>query len=249
MVRFRVIYRKVGPIRFASHRDIMRAFRRGFTAGRVPVCYSQGFNPHPRISFGPSLRTGWEGLGECMDIDLEEPVADLAERCNPRLPDGLEIVESVEVEERTPKLSTDVTAARYEVTIDPDNLSMEHNPTWASFARTNGLDDVPATDERVGTAMVADIEGRFPSGADAEPIPDPELLEIKTFTREGSLCIEYLSRMDQGKSLFPERMLENILGPHQNQIVPWKIVRKELLVERGNALQPPTSAQVVQART
>jgi hypothetical protein len=223
----------------------MRAFRRAFTAGQVPVCYSQGFNPHPKLSFGPSLRTGWEGLGEYMDVDLECAVHDLPERCNHLLPEGLDIVESVEIVERTPKLSTDIQAARYQVLIDPADFSNERNPVWAAFAGRHGLASLPASDDRVVTALRGDIDARF--GAAAED--QPALVDIHILTKDGSLCIDYLSTMRQGKSLFPEDMLEPILGPMLEQETPWRVTRKELLVARDGAYHAPTSVAATAARS
>jgi radical SAM-linked protein len=235
MVRFRIVYKKMGAIRFASHRDLMRVFRRGFTAGRVPVCYSQGFNPHPKLSFGPSLRTGWEGLGECMDLMLEHPVDDLPARCNDLLPGGLDIVESVQVSTAAPKLSVDVAAARYKVIIDPTNLDQKSNPKWKAF--------LEGTDLPVAAALEADARHRFASVPDG----DPRLLSIHVIHKDGSLCLEYLSTMRQGKSIFPEEILEPNLGAIAEMDVPPVVVRKELLVQRGDDLLAVTDPAVVRA--
>jgi hypothetical protein len=178
-----------------------------------------------------------------MDLVLERTISDLPERCNQRLPEGLEILESVEVAEGTPKLSTDVTAARYEVIVDPANFSIEHNPVWADFARRAELDSLPVSDDRVIAALRSDIETRFAAATDDEP----ELVDIKLFSKEVNLWIEYLSTMTQGKSLFPEQIMEPILGPALDQEIPWRVVRKELLVARDGVYQPPTSHGVVQA--
>ena len=118
MVRLRIKYEKRGPIRFTSHRDLLRIFRRCFAAGEIPVRFSQGFNPHPKFSFGPSLRTGWEGLDEYMDVFLETPIDDAVSRCNTHLPDGFRVIETARVSESVPKLSADVKAARYGVVLD-----------------------------------------------------------------------------------------------------------------------------------
>jgi hypothetical protein len=253
MVRVRITYKKVGAIRYASHRDLMRIFRRGFTAGGVPVCYSQGFNPHPRLSFGPSLRTGWEGYGECMDVELERHAPDLVARSNANLPDGLEILEAVELTGSTPKLSADIGAARYEVIVDPATLQPGRNASWDRFVTTvadttSAPAGTPALDERVLSALASDINTRYGPGDDTgEPHDEPRLLDVKlSSTKDGDLCLEYLSTMHQGKSIFPEQILEPVMGAALEQDVPWSVVRTGLYVRRHGACHSPTDKGAVQ---
>ena len=69
-VRFR--FSKTGKIRFTSHRDVARMWERALRRSRLPVALSQGFSPHPLLSFGLALPTGCESLGEYLDARLEE---------------------------------------------------------------------------------------------------------------------------------------------------------------------------------
>jgi radical SAM-linked protein len=96
--RLRVRYAKRGRLRFTSHRDFSRAFERAVFRARVPMAYSSGFNPHPRISYAGAAPTGSASEAEYLELALAEVVdpaaihAALAES----LPDGLDIVEVVE---------------------------------------------------------------------------------------------------------------------------------------------------------
>lgn len=244
MVRFRIRYEKVGPIRYTSHRDLLRIFRRCLATADVPVCYSQGFNPHPRISFGPSLRTGWESLDEYLDVLLERPVDDLTMRCNTALPEGLEILEMAQAETSVPKLSADVMAARYQVTVDAANLAPEGSPQWADFVRraqANG---------HAGKWPLAELEDdlrrRFPSGAaSVDGGAGPSLLEINVDEQGDGLRIEYLSTMHQGKGIFPD-VLEPYFGDPDGMTVPFQVVRKALFVARRGAFLSPINKGVVQ---
>jgi radical SAM-linked protein len=56
--RLRIRYAKRGRLRFTSHRDFSRAFERAVARARIPVAYSSGFNPHPRISYAGAAPTG-----------------------------------------------------------------------------------------------------------------------------------------------------------------------------------------------
>ena len=96
--RLRVRYAKRGRLRFTSHRDFSRAFERAVFRARVPMAYSSGFNPHPRISYAGAAPTGSASEAEYLELALAEVVdpatihASLAEA----LPDGLDVVEVVQ---------------------------------------------------------------------------------------------------------------------------------------------------------
>jgi radical SAM-linked protein len=96
--RLRIRYAKRGRLRFTSHRDFSRAFERAVFRARVPMAYSSGFNPHPRISYAGAAPTGSASEAEYLELALAQVVdpatihASLAEA----LPDGLDIVEVVE---------------------------------------------------------------------------------------------------------------------------------------------------------
>lgn len=92
-MRFR--FTKTGKIRFTSHRDVARMWERALRRSRLPVGLSQGFSPHPLLSFGLALPTGCESLGEYLDARLEEtrpeevPYEALPGVLTPLLPDGV----------------------------------------------------------------------------------------------------------------------------------------------------------------
>jgi radical SAM-linked protein len=247
MVRYRIRYQKVRAIRFTSHRDLLRIFRRSLASANVPVCFSRGFNPHPRFSFGPSLRTGWEGLDEYMDVQLEQAIVDLDTRCNNKLPGGLKIVGFARVGNSVPKLSADIKAARYEVTVDKSNLQEGRKPNWDSFRRKAGAAEPDEGREGLCRALEDELRRRFDSESadDNGGAREPSLLDIKISEKDGELRIDYLSTMEQGRSLFPE-MLEEYIGDSLGMEVPMKVVRTALLVERDGVYHSPISKGVVQ---
>ena len=96
--RLRIRYAKRGRLRFTSHRDFSRAFERAIFRARLPMAYSSGFNPHPRISYAGAAPTGSASEAEYLEIGLAE-IVDLAavhEALAEALPDGLDVVEVVE---------------------------------------------------------------------------------------------------------------------------------------------------------
>ena len=69
--RIRIRYAKRGPLRFTSHRDFARAFERAVRRAGVPVAYSQGFSPHPKISYASAAPTGVASEAEYLEIGLQ----------------------------------------------------------------------------------------------------------------------------------------------------------------------------------
>jgi radical SAM-linked protein len=95
--RLRLRYAKRGRLRFTSHRDFSRAFERAVFRARIPMAYSSGFNPHPRISYAGAAPTGSASEAEYLEIALAEeldPARALAE-IDAALPPGLDVLEVV----------------------------------------------------------------------------------------------------------------------------------------------------------
>jgi len=103
--RYRVWFSKTGPLRFISHHDLMRVFQRAVRRAGIPVRFSQGFNPRPRISYLAPLPVYHEGLRELLVIDLQVPLppSQLQTQLAAQLPPGLEIVgvEEIPANKRT----------------------------------------------------------------------------------------------------------------------------------------------------
>ena len=96
--RLRVRYAKRGRLRFTSHRDFSRAFERAVFRARIPMAYSSGFNPHPRISYAGAAPTGSASEAEYLELALAEVVvpADIHAMLDEALPPGLDVLEVVE---------------------------------------------------------------------------------------------------------------------------------------------------------
>lgn len=95
--RLRVRYAKRGRLRFTSHRDFSRAFERAVFRARVPMAYSSGFNPHPRISYAGAAPTGSASEAEYLELALAREVdpAEVHAALDEALPPGLDVLEVV----------------------------------------------------------------------------------------------------------------------------------------------------------
>jgi radical SAM-linked protein len=116
-MRVRVRYAKTDQLRFTSHLDVTRAIQRALRRARVPVCYSQGYSHHPRISFGPPLPLGVVGEAEYFDVSICSRLDDnWLEGLNGGFPAGLRAYEARIVSQQGPSLVALVSAAEYQVT-------------------------------------------------------------------------------------------------------------------------------------
>jgi radical SAM-linked protein len=116
--RIRLRYTKRGRLRFTSHRDFQRAFERALRRAEVPMAYSAGFTPHPKVSYANAAPTGTGSEAEYLEIALTEPrdPEQLRAVLDESLPDGLDIVDAVEA--RTPGFAERLTASVWELRLD-----------------------------------------------------------------------------------------------------------------------------------
>ncbi|MEU1350191.1 TIGR03936 family radical SAM-associated protein [Streptomyces sp. NPDC005775] len=118
MQRIRLRYTKRGRLRFTSHRDFQRAFERALRRSEVPMAYSAGFTPHPKVSYANAAPTGTGSEAEFLEIALTEArdPGTLRELLNDSLPDGLDITDAVEA--RTSGLADRLTASIWEMRLN-----------------------------------------------------------------------------------------------------------------------------------
>ena len=100
MQKIRVRYAKRGRLAFTSHRDFARALERAMRRAAVPIAYSSGFSPHPKISYASAAPTGVASEAEYFEVGLQSPVDPewLRTALDAALPPGLDIVTAVEAQ-------------------------------------------------------------------------------------------------------------------------------------------------------
>lgn len=124
-------FEKNNSVRFVSHLDIQRLFHRAMRRAELPIAYSNGFNPHPLMSFATALSVGVTSEAEWFDVKLTEHMdpSVFMERLNAMLPDGFAIKEACEDSAALPSLSVMMAAAMYKVkaVADDNDYSMLQN--------------------------------------------------------------------------------------------------------------------------
>jgi len=121
-MRIRIKFAKTEAIRFTGNLDLHRAWERTFRRAGLPLAYSQGFNPRPRIQLASALPLGFTSQGEIADVWLEEdlPLEAISAALEGALPPGLRLIELKQIEMTAPAPQTEVDAAEFIVTLlDP----------------------------------------------------------------------------------------------------------------------------------
>src|SRR5215208_7314281 len=116
-MRIRITFVKQGALRYIGQLDLHKLWERAARRAKLPLAYSQGFHPQPKMNMAAALPLGFSSRCEVLDMRLEHDVVleDLPARLNVTLPSGLQVVAAVQVDERAPALQTQVASAEYEV--------------------------------------------------------------------------------------------------------------------------------------
>jgi radical SAM-linked protein len=154
-VKLRIRFAKIGRVRWTSHRDVARMWERALRRARLPVAYTEGFSPRPKLSFGLALPTGCESNAEYLDVALREPVApdEVTTTFSALLPEGVDVLGAHVLPEGTGSLQEDVTSCRWEIDVpllDPDALD-------AVIAQVMRAEVLSVTRERKGRPVTDDL--------------------------------------------------------------------------------------------
>ncbi len=117
--RLRMTFAKGEQVKYISHLDMMRLWERALRRANIPLLYSMGFNPRPKISIAAPLAVGLTGQREVMDVTLDTPIspADFAATVTRQLPPGITLLQVEEVYMALPSLQSQVRSAEYRVIV------------------------------------------------------------------------------------------------------------------------------------
>ena len=118
-MRIRITFKKLGALRYTGHLDLHRLWERAARRAELPLAYSQGFHPQPKMNIAAALPLGFSSRCEMIDMRLEHDISldGLQEKLQGTLPTGIQVSSVEPVDERAPALQTQVAAAEYEVTL------------------------------------------------------------------------------------------------------------------------------------
>jgi radical SAM-linked protein len=124
-IRLRLTFSKSGPLKYSSHLDLMRVWERALRRAEVPLAYSGGYNPRPKLQLARALPLGHSAENEILDIWLEDQAGEqgsrgaeeFIEKLAPVLPEGLMVKEVRSVDPKGPAMQTQVVATTYRVAV------------------------------------------------------------------------------------------------------------------------------------
>ncbi len=154
-MRIRIRFSKIGRVRWTSHRDVARMWERALRRARIPMAYTEGFSPRPKVSFGLALPTGCESWAEYLDVAVREPMTapEVTDTLSSLLPDGVDVLAAQVLPSGAGSLQEEVTSCRWEIDVpqmDPDSLA-------AVVSRVLGAEVLPVTRERKGRPVTDDL--------------------------------------------------------------------------------------------
>ncbi len=203
-MRLRITFSKSGALRYTGHLDLHTIWERTVRRAGLPLAYTQGFHPGPKIQLASALPLGFVGRAEVVDVWLADgssgvqpPVAvDYINLLQPAAPPGLVISSVEEVDDHSPALQTQVVSAEYEVTL--------LEPV-----------DMPVLEKAVTVLLAAPSLSRERRGKTYDLRPLIESLELLPPGESGSLHIQMRLAARGGATGRPEEVLDALGIPFE----------------------------------
>ena len=225
----RVRYTKLGKIRFIGHRDVARIWERSLRKANIPVLYSQGFSPHPRISFGLALPTGFESEAEYVDVYLGEDFfldafdeKIIQENINKALPSGMDVLAIGIFPTSGDSLQEAVDACVWEVRVSGTSFEEFEVIRKKLFSS----DSLSIERERKGKILVEDVRSQVHS----MDITEDHIDGVTILTELGT----------KPRVLRPTDLLKRI----NSELRTIRVLRKEQLTLQGNQRIEPLSIEL-----
>lgn len=217
MLAVRLRSTKKGKIRFASHRDIAKVWERTLRISNIPLMYSQGFSPRPKISYGLALPTGAESDCEYIDLQVDDSnresinVEEICTSLNDNLPPGILINGASVMNGKFPSLQQTVTSCIWDITVNEDDTKVD---SWVD--RINNENTIVLRRERKGKEVVDDIK------------PQVHLVRKNYERIDGRVTLQ-AELGTQPRSLRPSELLRSM----EPCLTEYKLRRRKQIVEEG----------------
>ena len=214
--RIRLRYSKTGPARFIPHLDIIRIFDRAARRAEIPIVYTQGFRPHPKISFGPPLALGVASIAEYLDMEVEiGREADLQTRFNQYLPEGMKILQYKAIYTKVPALAAIINRSTYEVFLGNTNIPEEWLTEW--------LQQSSVVVQREVKEEIREV--------DIRPF-------VSRLERSGNKIVVEVD-VKEGRTARITEIMESLLAPHGMDYRRFLIQRTGQYIVDGNSIYTP----------
>ena len=206
--------------RYISHLDIQRSLQRTVRRADIPVAFSQGFNPHPQISFATALSVGQTGSNEWVEIKLEKEIStdDFMQRMNAAFPRGMSINAAYFKENGFPSVASLMTEAEYTaICTDGDFAALER-----------AINELSCADE------ISVLKSKKEKGRKVEAQVDikPMLYSLSVTERtDERIVVKARGRLDTAGGLNMDLLLRTA-NEKANAEVYWKINRDKIILKQ-----------------
>ena len=177
-MRIRIIFSKQGPLRYTGHLDLHKLWERAARRAELPLAYSQGFHPQPKMNLASALPLGFSSRCEVLDMRLERdiPLDGLINKLNETMPTGISILNIEQVNDRAPALQTQVVSAEYEVVLTEPIDGSELTRRVASVMDSESIPRTRRNKEYDLRPLIEELSL-------TPPLPEGEGQEIKIFMK------------------------------------------------------------------
>ncbi|MDO8753219.1 MAG: TIGR03936 family radical SAM-associated protein [Anaerolineales bacterium] len=209
-MRARITFTKQGALRYTGHLDLHRLWERAMRRADLPLSYSQGFHPQPKISLAAALPLGFSSLGEVLDVRFNEEISteEIATRLKDNLPVDIQVTKVEGVDERAPALQTQVLSAAYDVHL------------------TEPVDGSDLT-RKIGALMMSKSLPRERRGKSYDLRPLIELLSVVT-EENGGICLRLTLSARDGATGRPEEVLNALdIEPEYTRVERTRLIFQE----------------------
>jgi len=234
--RFRVAYEKRGQARFTSHLDLVRIFDRALRVAKIPMAFSQGFNRHAKIAYGPPLSLGATSRAEYFDLELAQPCAwPVIEAMNEVLPEGIRITGGRTFTRTTDSLMAAISLADFEVRLTNylmDRLSRGEN---VHRVRQELERNIAAFRDASEWMVTKQAHGQKGKTVNARP-------SVHAISMDPAGTVLIQSRLHAPGYLKPDLLLRSFLPSFEFDPRLLLVHRESLWIERGGAVLNPLDA-------
>lgn len=215
MSRYIIKFKKEGYLKYTSHLDIMRFFHRTFRRAEMKLLYSQGFNPHPKMSIAQPLSLGYTSTGDYIEIETEAhlDLDNTFSALNRLMPLGMEVVCIKAIGQGKKTLAALVEYGEYEVTMDEKYMHV--GPIIETFMQQDKI-EVKKLQRKTGIESIIDIK--------------PMIYSLGYESFDNNIILTMIIRNGSHSNLNPELLLQALLefSKFEDEFTGIEINRKEL---------------------
>ncbi len=235
MVTIRVKFRRGEEVKFISHLDLMKVFERAIRRARLPIAYSQGFNPHPGMVFGLPLSVGVTSEAEYGDFDITDDMLEINEfvqRLNAQLPEGIEILAAKQRHSKQNIMAT-ISASEYNVVVGA-NIALDEKSLKSEVARFLSRKEIIVKKKTKSGVKDTDIRSMiYDMDFELQPFDALSIIRFTLLVSAGSKA-----------NLKPELLLEAFFEGMGATFEVDRIHRAKLFVKVGEELLDPMDGRI-----